>query len=446
MIEASRFDAETAYAAVDRHRLDDLRPYLYRTRDGGKTWQEISRGIPAGSFVRVVREDPVRKGLLYAGTETGVYVSFDDGNHWQSLQLNLPSASVRDLIVHGDDLLAGTHGRSIWVLDDLAPLRQLDAQVADARAWLFRPATAYRIRSGSDEGTPLPHDEPAGQNPPAGAILDYYLKSKPAGPVLLEIYDHDGRLVRRYSSAAKPRKVDVAKLDVAASWVQMKQPPSAEPGMHRFVWDLLYPGLPAPSGFDLWEISGLWAVPGTYTAKLVVDGKTYAEPLTVKMDPRVKVSLADLQEQFDVSRQIVEARTRVSQALGDAGTLEKHLQRLQTEAVNHPELKRSLEVIERQMPALLGPAQPSNPDFSGEFGPARDHTSLRYLDGALGKLEHAVESADAAPTPDALTAVHQNLKVMQSTMALWLKIKTGDLSKLNSVLGQMNQPPVMLGK
>ncbi len=446
LIEASHFDAETAYAAVDRHRLDDLRPYIYRTHDGGKTWKEISRGIPSGSFVRVVREDPVRKGLLYAGTEMGVFVSFDDGNHWQSLQLNLPSASVRDLIVHGDDLVVGTHGRSIWILDDLAPLRQLDAQVADSNAWLFRPATSYRIRPGSDEGTPLPHDEPAGQNPPTGAILDYYVKSQPAGPVLLEIYDHDGKLVRRFSSAAKRRKVDFAKLDVATSWVQTKQPPSTQPGMHRFVWDLLYPGLPAPSGFDPWEISGLWAMPGTYTAKLVVDGKTYAQPLTVKMDPRVKVSLVALQKQFDVSRQIVEARTRVSRALADAQTLEKKLQRLEPRAENHPELKRSLEVIERQMPELLGPAPSSNPDFSGEFGPRTDHTSLRYLDGAFGNLEHAVESADEAPTPDALTALHQDLKVMQPAIALWLKIKTGSLAKLNSVLGQLKQPPVMIGK
>ncbi len=240
--------------------------------------------------------------------------------------------------------------------------------------------------------------------------------------------------------------MNFAKLDVAASWLQTKQSPSAEPGMHRFVWDLLYPGLPAPSGFDPWEISGLWAVPGTYTAKLVVDGKTYAQPLTVKMDPRVKVSLADLQKQFDVSRQIVEVRARVSQALSDAQTLEKKLRRLEPRAVDYPELKRSLEIIERQMPALLGPAPPSNPDFSGEFGPRIDHTGLRYLDGAFGKLEHAVESADAAPTPAALTALHQDLTVMQPTMALWLKIKTGNLAKLNSVLGQLNQPPVTLAK
>jgi len=164
MLEASHFDANTAYAAVDRHRLDDFAPHIYSTHDGGKTWQEIVKGIPNGSFVRVVREDPVRNGLLYAGTETGVYVSFNDGGNWQPLQLNLPNASVRDLMIHGDDLIAGTHGRSIWILDDLAPLRQLDSEVTGSEAWLFRPATAYRARFGStDEGTPLPPEEPAGQ-------------------------------------------------------------------------------------------------------------------------------------------------------------------------------------------------------------------------------------------------------------------------------------------
>ncbi|MCL5671018.1 MAG: hypothetical protein M1423_06960, partial [Acidobacteria bacterium] len=423
------------------------------SRFGGKTWQEISGGIPVGSFVRVVREDPVRKGLLYAGTEMGVFVSFDDGDHWQSLQLNLPNASVRDLIVHGDDLVAGTHGRSIWILDDLTPLRQLNAQVAASNAWLFRPETAFRIRFASDEGTPLPHDEPAGQNPPTGAILDYYLKSKPAGPVVLEIYDHEGKLVRRYSSAQEPQKVDFAKLHVAASWVHVAEPPSAEPGMHRFVWDLFYPGLaPAPLT-DAWGRSGLAAVPGQYTAKLVVDGKTYTQPLMVKMDPRVRVSLADLQKQFirrsqrrDVDRQIIGARTRTSHALREASALEKHLQALQPQAENHPALKKAIESSKRQLPAVLGPAPPSNPDFSGEFGPPKDLASLRYLEGAFGQLEGVVESADAAPTPDALKAFQLNLEVLHRTLGVWRRIKTEDLPQLNALLRQLHQAPVTLEK
>ena len=447
MVEASHFDAGTAYAAVGRHRLDDFRPYIYRTHDGGKTWQEISQGIPDGSFVRVVREDPKRKGLLYAGTETGVYVSFDDGDHWESLQLNLPNASVRDLAVHGDDLIAGTHGRSIWILDDLTPLRQLDSEVAGSGAWLFRPATALRSRFGStDEGTPLPPEEPAGQNPPNGAILDYYLKSRPAGPVVIEILDSNGKLVRRYSSADKPQKEDPTELTVAALWVHAEQPPSAQPGMHRFVWDLLYPSPAAPFGFDTWAKSGMWAVPGRYTVKLIVNGKTYAQPLTVKMDPRVKVSQAGLEEQFQTDKQVIAARQKASDALTEAERLHKQLQSLLPQTTGRQELTRKIGAVSRKLSPVLGPASPSNPDFSGEFGPSKDLASLGYLAGAFGQLEYVVESADAAPTPDALKSFHQSQQVMESTLATWQEIKSKELPQLNSLLRQAKLPAISLGK
>ena len=200
ILEASHFDAETAYAAVDRHRLDDFKPYVYRTRDGGAHWQLAVAGIPGGSFVNAVREDPVKKGLLYAGTEKGVYFSLDDGDHWQPLQANLPVTSVRDLEVHGDDLVIATHGRAFWVLDDVAPLRQLDARVEGAAAWLFEPATAVRFLPAGFTGTPSPKDEAAAPNPPSGALLDYALKTA-ARQVALEIRDGQGGLVRRYTSA-----------------------------------------------------------------------------------------------------------------------------------------------------------------------------------------------------------------------------------------------------
>ena len=447
MMEASHFDAATAYAAIDRHRLDDFRPYIYRTRDGGKTWQEVSQGIPDGSFVRVVREDVERKGLLYAGTETGVFVSFDDGDHWESLQLNLPNASVRDLAVHGNDLIAGTHGRSIWILDDLTPLRQLDPEVAGSDAWLFRPAAAYRARFGStDEGTPLPPEEPAGQNPPNGAILDYYLKSKPAGAVVIEILDGNGKQVRRYSSADKPPKEDPTELTVAASWVKAEQPPSAQPGMHRFVWDLLYPSPAAPFGFDTWAKSGMWAVPGRYTVKLIVNGKTYTQPLAVRMDPNIKVSQADLEAQFQTDRQIVAAREKVSKALDEAERLKKRLRALLPRGTNRHELTREIGAVSRKLSPVLGAALPSNPDFSGEFGPSKDLASLRYLAEAFGQLEYVVESADAAPTPDALTAFHQRQQVMESTLAMWEEIKAKDLAHLNSILRQAMLPAISVEK
>ena len=188
-IEASHSDAGTAYAAVDRHRLDDLHAYLYRTRNFGKNWELVSNGIPEGYFLNCVREDPVRKGLLYACTEKGVFVSFDDGDHWQPLQMNLPTTSVRDLVIHGDDLVIATHGRSFWILDDIAPLRQITAEMAQSTSWLFQPATAYRVRPGTDQGTPVPFDEPHADNPPDGAVLDYYLKDTQSTPVQLEIFD-----------------------------------------------------------------------------------------------------------------------------------------------------------------------------------------------------------------------------------------------------------------
>ncbi len=445
LIEASYFHAQTAYAAVDRHRLDDLRPYIYRTEDGGKTWQEISNGIPDGSFVNVVREDPKRPGLLYAGTETGVYVSFDHGQHWQSLQLNLPVSSVRDLVIHGDDLIAATHGRSIWILDDVTPLRQIDARVAASTAWLYRPAVAYRVRPPTDEGTPLPPEEPAGKNPPIGAIIDYYLKSPATGPVVLEIHDSAGRLAGRFSSAQKPRPINLGKLTVAPIWVHPRPTPSAAAGMHRFVWNLFYPAPAADYSFDEGEIYGMWAVPGRYTVTLKVDGKTLTQPLVVKMDPRVKTPLADLQKQFDVDRQVVAARERLAPVLRQANAVEKQLHALRRQlAKNNPAALQVVATFERQLRPILGPPRPSGINFSGEFGPSADHTSLRYLAGALGKLEYTIESADAAPTPDAMTAFRLDRQAMRSDFAAWNQLKTSALPRLNLALHKSKLPVVKL--
>ena len=200
MVEASNFDPATAYVSVDNHQSNDFRPHIFRTRDYGKTWQEVVEGIPDSSFVKVVREDPERKGLLYAGTEKGAFVSFDDGDQWGTLQLNMPTVSMRDMVVHGNDLVAATYGRAFWILDDLTPLRQINEQVAKSNVYLFQPATAIRLRNDMNQDTPLPPEMPAGDNPPTGAILDYYFKSAPAGDVTIAIYDHSGQLVRQLSS------------------------------------------------------------------------------------------------------------------------------------------------------------------------------------------------------------------------------------------------------
>ncbi|HEV2104430.1 MAG TPA: glycoside hydrolase, partial [Candidatus Eisenbacteria bacterium] len=238
LMEASHFDTLEAYAAVNRLRLDDLRPHVHRTRDGGRTWTEIVAGLPADAVVNAVREDPVTRGLLYAGTERGVCVSFDDGEHWQSLQLDLPVSAVRDLVVHDDDLVVGTHGRGFWILDDVTPLRQIAAAAA-ANAYLYRPETAVRVRGNTNTDTPLPPDEPVGENPPDGAILDFHLAHAARGPVTLEVLDAAGALVRRYSSADPPDSVQ-RDLNIPEYWIRPPQPLPAAAGTHRFVWDLRY--------------------------------------------------------------------------------------------------------------------------------------------------------------------------------------------------------------
>jgi photosystem II stability/assembly factor-like uncharacterized protein len=296
MMDASHFDVGESYAAVDRHRLEDNEPYIYRTRDGGKTWQPITNGLPGGVYVQTVKEDSQRKGLLFAGTELGVFVSFDDGDHWQSLQLNLPPCSMRDLAIHGDDLIVATHGRGFWVLDDITVLRQINDEVASAGAHLFRPADAIIIPPPSENGTPQPRDEPLAQNPPYGAIIDYYLKSAVSGAVTLEILDPAGEVVRRYSSEDRPTPVNPETLNIPAFWRPTPEPLSSAAGMHRWVWDLRpTPAAdrgPRGAGGGGGGGGGRGATPqvpaGIYTVKLSVEGRSYSQPLRLLMDPRSK--------------------------------------------------------------------------------------------------------------------------------------------------------------
>ncbi|MGH8865911.1 MAG: WD40/YVTN/BNR-like repeat-containing protein, partial [Burkholderiales bacterium] len=312
ILDAGHFDKNTAYAAVNTLRLDDLRPHIYRTHDAGATWTEITNGIPENENTDAVREDPERKGLLFAGTERAVYVSFDDGDHWQSLRLNMGASSIRDLIIKGDDLCVATHGRGFWILDNITPLRQLQASLTKAPAVLFRPQTALRVRWNLNTDTPLPPDVPAGENPPDGAMIDYYIGAETSGPATLEIKDADGQVVRRYSSADPLPTLDPT-LNIPTYWVRPPQRLAAEPGMHRFLWDLHY--APVPGAQPEYPIAavyrntapdptGPWALPGAYTVVLTVGGKSYEQPLTLMMDPRVKTSDGDLAQQFGLSKQL----------------------------------------------------------------------------------------------------------------------------------------------
>jgi photosystem II stability/assembly factor-like uncharacterized protein len=297
MMEASHFDVNEAYAALERHQLEDYEPYIYRTRDAGKSWQKITMGLPSGVYVQTVKEDPHRRGLLFAGTELGAYVSFDDGDHWQSLQLNLPPASVRDLVIHDDDVIVATHGRGFWVLDNITALRQIDDQMKASSVFLFKPAVAISVIQGSDNGTPQPRDEALAENPPFGAVIDYYLQTTAAGPVVLEILDPAGESIRRYSSADPIPPVNPDTLNIPAFWRPTPQPLSSAAGMNRWVWDLRPtpppprvggPGAGAGGGAGGGFGSRPTVLPGNYTVKLTVGGQSYTQPLVVQMDPRAK--------------------------------------------------------------------------------------------------------------------------------------------------------------
>jgi photosystem II stability/assembly factor-like uncharacterized protein len=326
LIEASRFDAAAAYAAVNTFRLDDLRPHVYRTRDGGATWARVVSGIPDGGVVNAVREDPVRRGLLYAGTEQAVYVSLDDGDSWRSLRLNMPATSIRDLVVKDDDLVVGTHGRSFWILDNVTPLRQVGADTAAKSVHLFTPQRAWRVRWNMNTDTPLPPDEPRGQNPPEGAIIDYFLGRDAAGPVTLEVLDARGHVVRTYAST-DPAVVPADIGNWPAYWQRPVRPLPATTGMHRVTWDLRgadlegearsYP-IAAVPGDTAREPRGPWAPPGTYAVRLSVGTERVTAPLVVTMDPRVKVAGAALEEQFALSERVARSVGRVNALLKKA--------------------------------------------------------------------------------------------------------------------------------
>jgi photosystem II stability/assembly factor-like uncharacterized protein len=326
ILEASHFDANTAYAAINTLRLDDLRPHILRTRDGGKTWREVTSGLPAGGVINAVHEDPLRRGLLFAGSEQAVFVSFDDGDTWQSLRLNMPATSIRDLVIKDDDLIVGTHGRGFWILDDLTPLRQITADVARASAFIFRPGTAWRFRWNKNTDTPLPPDEPAAPNPPDGVTISYLIGAGVAGPVTLEVLDATtGEAIRRYSSD-DPDDPPVTDRNIPDYWIRPQRHPAATPGLHRFVWDGRY----APPAADHFTYpiaavrantprtpQGMWVLPGTYRLRLTAGGRPYTQAVLVKMDPRVKISLADLSAQFALSKALDAAMRKVASAVAD---------------------------------------------------------------------------------------------------------------------------------
>ena len=402
-IVASHFDSNTAFASVSRFRIDDLKPYIYRTDDGGTHWQLITNGLPDNAPADTVREDPVRKNLLFAGTENGVWVSFDAGDHWQSLQLNLPHTSMRDLWIHDNDLIVGTHGRSFWILDDITPLRQIADAVAKSDAYLFEPETAYRMRRDTYSDTPLPPEEPAGQNPPDGAIIDYYLASASSDPITLDVYDHAGKLVRSYSSADRPDVTEdelLKTLTVPIYWVRFPKILSAAAGMHRFVWDLHYS---APESLaHEYPISaivrdtprlplGPRALPGDYTARLTVGGRAYSQKFTLQMDPRVHATVGELSEMFSLEQELAAGMNESYDALDQIKKLRDGLKDRIASAT--PADAGKLQQFDKQAAALAGGG-----GGRGPFAAAGGADSFARLNGEIAQLYGLVDSADAAPT------------------------------------------------
>jgi photosystem II stability/assembly factor-like uncharacterized protein len=436
-IEASHSAAGTAYAAVDRHRLDDLHAYIYRTRNFGKNWELVSDGIPEGYFLNCVREDPARKGLLYAGTEKGVFVSFDDGDHWQPLQMNLPTTSIRDLVIHDNDLVVGTHGRSFWILDDIAPLRQITAEMAQSTSWLFQPATAYRVRPGTDQGTPVPFDEPHADNPPDGAVLDYYVKETLSTPMQLEIFDSAGLLVRRYASDDVLPKTKAEDTPFPLYWVPEPKPISTKSGAHRVIWDLHY-AFPADVHASFYGPKPPLALPGKYTVKLTVNGRSQSQPLVLKMDPRIKTSQADLEKMFRAESRVAKNLADLSTAMKQAQELEASLAARRKAISSNGEVAEALAALDRKTAELMGVQ--GEPEF-GVFGltvPSTQTVTLREASNAATGLLSIVQSSDSAPTAEAVVAIEKWDSATKNVLELWNAFWQHDRTQVNSLLRSAN--------
>jgi photosystem II stability/assembly factor-like uncharacterized protein len=452
-IEAGHFDTRTAYAAANTLRIDDLNPHFWRTRDGGQTWAEINSGIAPGAAANSIREDPRQKGLLYAATDTQVWVSFDDGDSWQSLRLDMPAISVRDLQVKDDstclcsDLVAGTHGRGFWILDDVTPLRQaaaIRAAESAGGAYLVNPAPAVRVRFGMNDPTPWPPEVPAGENPPPGAILDYYLAADSSSPVTLEIVDGAGTVVRAYSNEDPVRNPDPA-LDPAAYNQLCHQTPAApdcglplywpappmvistRAGMHRVSWDMRYQPIGAAGGRGAGgaavphrtypAASAPWAPPGSYVVRLTAGGKRYTQPLTLRLDPRVKTPALALATQTRLTREMYDGARATDTAFEQARALAAQLGAL--EGSDMAAFKAKVAV---DLPALEG-------------------ASAAMMAAAM-----AMQTAEAAPTARDVAACRDARRQATTVMARWTTLKTADLAALNAKRKAAGQPMIEIAK
>ena len=444
-LEASHYDATTAYLTVGGTR-ESTPPAVFRTHDYGKTWQKIVDGFPPDQMVRVVREDPKRKGLLYAGTDTGVFVSWDDGDHWQSLQLNLPPAPVTDLKVHGNDLAISTFGRSLWILDDVTPLREIEPKVTSSNAYLFPPANAVRVRWDNYEDTPYPPETPAGKNPPDGAIIDYYLSSAATEDLTLTIYDDKGAEIANFSS--QPNPPNMLPANAPEYWFAPPAKLTKSAGVNRFAWDLRYPAPPTlpygyygnllgyteytladhavPTDTPRQQPQGPLVPPGKYRVWLRYAGETYGQPLTLELDPRVHASQADLVEQHDVALDASRGMQSSYDAYHQVAALHDALADRQKK-INGADLKQAAEALAKEIDALENGSK-SAPGF----GP---------VSRELARLIFSVESADIRPTETVKAAIQQNCAALEKDVMRWQQLNQGTaqgIASLNAKLKESN--------
>ena len=426
-MEASHSNPAEAYVAVDRHRLDDQQPYLYRTRDYGATWQLIADGISAPSFVRAVREDPKSNGLLFAGTELGIYVSFDDGDHWQSLQLNLPTTSVQDIVIHGDDLVIATHGRSFWILDDISALRQAKQAIAANAPWFYSPPTAVRVDNDGFLGTPIPPEEPAAENPPSGAIIDYYLKNA-VGHIQLEILDSHGDIVRTFSSGESKEQQHPA-VAIAGRWFPKPQALDQRPGMHRFIWDLTWANTNAKLGeneddYEYDTLHGPRVVPGKYTLRLKVDEETLTQPLIVSMDPRSVATPSELEQQYQLGKQLFVEATLCRQILSEIHAAQARVTTI-AEKKNSPPTQPESEVIKAQ--------DAIKKILSGTGAHLGDELGLESASSGVTAALRVVESGDRTVPSQAITLFEESDRAAKLRIAEWNQMKSSLLAQLQSL-------------
>jgi len=442
IIDASPHDPATAYVAVDRHKLDDFNPVIYKTHDYGKTWTRINNGIPAGSYVRAVREDPKVKGLLYAGTETGVFFSNDDGAHWQSLQLNLPTTPIHDLAIKDNDLIAATHGRSFWILDDVTPLRQANSSIAGESFHLFQPSPAVRLHLPDQ----VDRRRRVGDNPPKGAILDYYLKSKPADKeeIVVEIFDSQGKRVRRLSNHEENKS------EQPPEWPDQERPANLLPankGMNRFAWDFRYdPPVQIPGAFYVGDPPrGPLVIPGTYQVKLTVNGATQTAPLVVNLDPRIQstVTQADMEKQLELAQKIQQDIDQLHRAVNQMRDLRGNLKLLQKWAgsdSSNAEVIAAAKSLEQKMTPVEGELV--------QLKMKSSEGNLRYpnmLNEQYWTFNEVVQYNDAAPTAQQLKVFDELHQRLQTQLSQWQEIQRSEVPALNAAMRKSGVPTLSVG-